>query len=691
MRLLFPGNAPQHVIIHALEKVKDFEILSCPIYKIKPAPEPVVHTIKKAPVANGTKAPLSATNGSTKTEKTLTTTSKSSLSSKPPMPKIEKTNGMSTASKTSQNATTSNGIKSTNGSSAAKAKPVPKSAPVTASKKPVSATLLPKKTDSSITSNKANTSKTEPKANTSKTEPKASLITTKTTTTSSTRLNNASATKPTAAALPKKPTASKTSSEEKPRAINAKRDPKPSSAKPSTSKTNDVKKTATTKKSTVAPVVVVETKTVNPVIKNDSESMNVIENKVENHESTMKQDEPEQCNDEWPNLSPVKHDQNDQNENTMDSHYMEDRNNSIDVNNESGIDADTECKERKEMNFLISDAKDLIQTPENEIDVSFDKYQNNDVMTRSFIDNGEVNSNPFANKAAEAAEEKRLKEAEDSLNDLNKTHELSDYEPVIEQSEPSVGQSTPVVEQSEPLIEQSEPIVEQSEPVVEQSEPIFEKMVETCVPNIESPEQSEQTVEEKPLVIDENALINTEVSEEAILQNNESNQQENNVKEVSGLDDLLEGLNTLSIDAKKNDMENGITKNGQDHEHTNGHTNGHANGHGDSEIEDGEIVDNDEPQMEKIIIKTGQEPISSGVTQVEDPTKWNLLELPKPVNPNELPVPPVHDRKSFTPNGLFNFIKVIFSFFILVYLILILKVRKHQFHHQQTKINLALN
>ncbi len=58
---------------------------------------------------------------------------------------------------------------------------------------------------------------------------------------------------------------------------------------------------------------------------------------------------------EWPNLSPVKHEMLN-GVNTMDSHYMEDRNNSI-TSNTSGIDMDTEGKERKEINFLISDAK----------------------------------------------------------------------------------------------------------------------------------------------------------------------------------------------------------------------------------------------------------------------------------------------------------------------------------------------
>ena len=404
--------------------------------------------------------------------------------------------------------------------------------------------------------------------------------------------------------------------------------------------------------------------------------------------------ESEQLNDEWPNLSPVKHDQNSQNENNMDGHYIEDRNNSIDVNNESGIDADTEGKERKEMNFLISDAKDLIQTPENEIDISFDKYQNGDVMTRSFIDNGEVNSNPFVDKAA--AEEKRLKDAEDSLNDLNKTHELSDYditsekteplaeqaepvaeqaepeakpvaEPVTEQTEPDVEVSEPVAEQAEPVVEQAEPVVEASEPVVEQSEPVYEKtetenlIEEQTEAHIDEPiTPSPASVEEKPLIIDENVLVDTEESQEPVLENTE-NKQENVASQVSDLDSLLNCLNTMEIDSPNVELTNEITENG--HEYTNGQTNGqtnghakgHANGHEDSELEDGEIVDDDEPRMEKIILKTGQEPISSGVTQAEDPSKWNLLELPKPVNPNELPVPSSHDRKSFTPNGLLAF------------------------------------
>ena len=64
--------------------------------------------------------------------------------------------------------------------------------------------------------------------------------------------------------------------------------------------------------------------------------------------------------------------------------------------------------------------KDLIQTPEDESAPSaFDNLVNGgdkDVMTRSFIDDG--TNNPFAADTNKAAN--------DSINDLNKTHELSD-------------------------------------------------------------------------------------------------------------------------------------------------------------------------------------------------------------------------------------------------------------------------
>ncbi len=71
--------------------------------------------------------------------------------------------------------------------------------------------------------------------------------------------------------------------------------------------------------------------------------------------------------------------------------------------------------------------KDLIQTPEDETAPSFDIAANGDVMTKSFIDDGE-SINPFAasSRADTIKAAKQQQEADDSMNDLNKTHELSD-------------------------------------------------------------------------------------------------------------------------------------------------------------------------------------------------------------------------------------------------------------------------
>lgn len=55
LRLLFTGNAPQHVILNALDKVKDFEILASSVYKIKPTQEPLTSAKKPTAVTtNGT-------------------------------------------------------------------------------------------------------------------------------------------------------------------------------------------------------------------------------------------------------------------------------------------------------------------------------------------------------------------------------------------------------------------------------------------------------------------------------------------------------------------------------------------------------------------------------------------------------------------------------------------------------------
>ena len=76
--------------------------------------------------------------------------------------------------------------------------------------------------------------------------------------------------------------------------------------------------------------------------------------------------------------------------------------------------------------ILFKFFKDLIQTPDEETTPSFDTATNGDVMTKSFIDDGE-STNPFAaSSLADTVKAKQQQEADDSMNDLNKTHELSD-------------------------------------------------------------------------------------------------------------------------------------------------------------------------------------------------------------------------------------------------------------------------
>lgn len=49
LRLLFTGNAPQHVILNALDKIKDLELLNEPVYRVKPEAQ----AIKKQVSASG--------------------------------------------------------------------------------------------------------------------------------------------------------------------------------------------------------------------------------------------------------------------------------------------------------------------------------------------------------------------------------------------------------------------------------------------------------------------------------------------------------------------------------------------------------------------------------------------------------------------------------------------------------------
>lgn len=138
LRLLFTGNAPQHVIINALEKVKDFEVLTSPVYKMKAAAEPAAPHIAKKATANGVKSALPTQNGASKELKANTGAKdhKTSLTAKPPMPKSEKTQRTSEAS---TNATAQ--------SNSSMSKPKPKATPLAKKAEPVAKKTETEKAD----------------------------------------------------------------------------------------------------------------------------------------------------------------------------------------------------------------------------------------------------------------------------------------------------------------------------------------------------------------------------------------------------------------------------------------------------------------------------------------------------------------------------------------------------------------
>ena len=47
VRILYTGNAPQNIIINALDRIKDFDLLKAPVYKIKSEIQPAVASKKK--------------------------------------------------------------------------------------------------------------------------------------------------------------------------------------------------------------------------------------------------------------------------------------------------------------------------------------------------------------------------------------------------------------------------------------------------------------------------------------------------------------------------------------------------------------------------------------------------------------------------------------------------------------------
>lgn len=72
LRLLFTGNVPQNLLNHALDKLKDFELLSTPTYRVKHQSQevPELHAIiKEAPVKKTTESTPAAQKEQTKVTK----------------------------------------------------------------------------------------------------------------------------------------------------------------------------------------------------------------------------------------------------------------------------------------------------------------------------------------------------------------------------------------------------------------------------------------------------------------------------------------------------------------------------------------------------------------------------------------------------------------------------------------------
>jgi hypothetical protein len=97
-------------------------------------------------------------------------------------------------------------------------------------------------------------------------------------------------------------------------------------------------------------------------------------------------------------------------------HYQGDLLGGSDASNELGIDADTEGKERKEMNQKPKGDTDFVENRRN-VDVQ-DRDRN--VMESSHIDHDTIINNPYAMYT------ENMILGEESINDLSTPHELSD-------------------------------------------------------------------------------------------------------------------------------------------------------------------------------------------------------------------------------------------------------------------------
>ena len=89
LRLLFTGNAPQHVVLSALDRVKDFEILQSPVYKIRAAQVGESAPARRAAAVNGGAKPKLAEAVKAKGEAPAVPklAAAKGVSSKPPAPK----------------------------------------------------------------------------------------------------------------------------------------------------------------------------------------------------------------------------------------------------------------------------------------------------------------------------------------------------------------------------------------------------------------------------------------------------------------------------------------------------------------------------------------------------------------------------------------------------------------------------
>jgi hypothetical protein len=89
LRLLFTGNAPQHVVLNALDKVKDFEVLQSPVWKVRAAQVGESAPARKAAAVNGGAKPKTAEMVKAKVEAPAVPklAAVKGVSSKPPAPK----------------------------------------------------------------------------------------------------------------------------------------------------------------------------------------------------------------------------------------------------------------------------------------------------------------------------------------------------------------------------------------------------------------------------------------------------------------------------------------------------------------------------------------------------------------------------------------------------------------------------